>query len=86
MKRWFGVSENIGIDRATFDRRQAFTRALLAADQKKFHFSVVDVGAALCDQERCRASENGFPIYVDDNHLSRTEVTKLKQLFAVAFR
>ena len=86
LNRYFGISADVSVDRASFDRRQQFIRDLLAKLGVQYRFGVIDVGAALCSASKCIASEHGLPIYVDDNHLSRQEAINLRGLFVPAFR
>jgi hypothetical protein len=47
---------------------------------------MVDIGALLCGSAICGSTRNGNPIYVDDNHLSRSEALALAPAFVSTLR
>jgi hypothetical protein len=48
-------------------------------------FDVLDVAPYMCDDRLCRSTENGRPLYADDNHLSRTGAEKIRRVFTPVF-
>jgi hypothetical protein len=78
---------NISIDlpKPEFDARQEFTRELMRRLSETMGFEVLDVAPYMCDDRRCRSTENGRPLYADDNHLSRTGAEKIRRVFAPVF-
>jgi hypothetical protein len=48
-------------------------------------FDVLDAAPYLCDESLCRSTENGRPLYADDNHLSRAGAEKIRRVFAPVF-
>jgi peptidoglycan/LPS O-acetylase OafA/YrhL len=80
----FDRKEPIGVSREVFDARQRKVHELLDAGQGKGLFSVIDVGAKLCNDERCSATDQGIALYSDDNHLSASGANHISNLFSKA--
>lgn len=80
-----GLDMDIGVDRATYEGRQAPVRALMQRMTAEYaNLSVVDVGAALCRQAVCPAMAGDTVLYADDNHMSTAGALLLGPLFADA--
>ena len=71
----------LGVPYPVFAARQAFSREVLNRLSGEFGFALIDVGALMCDSELCPAEKEGIPLYVDDNHISRTTSVSLRGLF-----
>ncbi len=85
LRAWRGLDLDIGIDRATYDVRQAPVRDLLERMMAEHrHFSVIDVGAALCSDKSCPARIGDTVLYADDNHMSTAGALLLAPRFARA--
>lgn len=74
-----------GVRRGVFEERQHFVRKAFDDASRRLGIHVLDVGRRLCDRKRCRATEDGLPLYVDDNHLTRSTAIKLQDLFWPVF-
>ncbi|WGF86652.1 acyltransferase family protein [Marinivivus vitaminiproducens] len=74
-----------GVSRSVYDERQSFVRRAFSDMATRLDFSVLDIGRLLCDARECRATENGVPLYADDNHLNRTTAIALSGLFDPVF-
>lgn len=85
MTRRFGGEGITGVDRATYDRRQAQVHALLDPLARRGDVSVIDLGPALCDAEGCPFERDGVLLYSDDNHVSRSGALAIKATLARAF-
>ncbi|WP_083392593.1 acyltransferase family protein [Rhodobacter xanthinilyticus] len=80
--RLFGRQTDLGISKTTFEVRQTHARASLSAVSKQTGAELVDVGRVMCNADSCPATrEDGLPLYVDDNHVSRTTAVALAPLF-----
>ncbi|WP_084506849.1 acyltransferase family protein [Geminicoccus roseus] len=80
-----GETPEIGVDRRTFDVRQAYVRRVLSEASKEDGIRVLDVGNYLCDREQCRATEEGRALYFDDNHVTRSAALKYHRIFRPVF-
>ena len=65
-----GETEDFSISRQAFDAVQAPILEALAALDAMPRVRVIYPHLALCNETRCRAVEDGRPLYVDDDHLS----------------
>ena len=81
----YGVKADIGVDRATYDRRQRHAHAIIDPLAQRPNVSVIDLGPPLCDQERCPGERDNVVLYSDDNHLSRSGALAIKATLARAF-
>jgi hypothetical protein len=68
---WHGRNVDIRPLRAAFEDRNGIVLSALAGLGRRGPARVVHPHAALCDDARCRVEDDGRPLYVDDNHLSR---------------
>jgi peptidoglycan/LPS O-acetylase OafA/YrhL len=84
INKYFHNDKDVSVRRDVFDARQAFVRQLLSSLQARYHFTILDVSPFVCNAIECVASRNGTPIYVDDNHFSRTAAIAMKDIFAPA--
>ena len=81
----YGVEGIIGVERAVYDQRQRHAHALIDPLSQRPNVSVIDLGPALCDAERCPGERNDVVLYSDDNHLSRSGALAVKGTLARAF-
>jgi hypothetical protein len=81
-----GEEPDISVPRATFDERQEFVRQVFTRAAECGHIQVLDMGALLCDEQKCRATEDGRALYFDDNHLSRYAAIKYSEVFDQAVK
>lgn len=75
----------VSITREEYQRRHAFIWAVQDAAVKECGAKVLDPLPYLCDDARCYGSRNGWPLYVDDDHLSEFGNRLLVPLFAPLF-
>jgi hypothetical protein len=81
--QWFGRAAPPGPMLAAYrTRQQAVTEALAALAGRAI---VVDVGAALCRDNRCAVAEDGQALYADTHHLSAAGAIALAPALAGAF-
>lgn len=80
-----GIEPDIGVDRKIYDVRQNNVKLLLADASKNNSINVIDVGEWLCDENRCRATEDGKALYIDDNHLTAGAALKYSEMFDSLF-
>jgi len=82
-----GKPGQFGVPRALFDERQQFVRSVFNKLSNELGVTILDVGAQLCDQQRCNVvSPQGKLLYADDNHLSATGSVFLADIFAPAMK
>ena len=75
----------VGVDRATYEQRQGHAHALIDPLARHANVAVIDLGAALCDAERCPGERDGVVLYSDDNHISRSGAVAIKATLARVF-
>ena len=71
--------------RAAYDARQAFVRATLDRLARRYGVDEIDPAARLCGPQRCRLTEDGHPLYYDDDHLSVHGAQFLAPILAPVF-
>ncbi len=70
---------------ADYRARQARTRALFEGIRASHpEFETIALADVLCDAQHCRVSDNGQPLYYDDNHLSPRGVSLIEGKLAAA--
>ena len=81
-------NRNIRIDppRARVDARQRLERQVLVTAAARHNALLIDPTAAFCDETDCETERDGVPLYVDADHLTKSEAENLSPLFAGAFR
>jgi peptidoglycan/LPS O-acetylase OafA/YrhL len=84
--------EHIGLDhtdldipRAAFMRKNQFMLSVFSDMKQKFPVKFVWPHLALCSDTKCPVSENGRPIFFDDNHLSMLGAHKTSPLYDKIF-
>lgn len=78
-----GETGEFFVERARFDARQ--TNVFLALEAVRGQGAkVLYPHEILCDAARCRASEDGLPLYFDDDHLSLRGANRLRALLGQA--
>lgn len=80
-----GQSTSVSISRAAFDRRNDEILKVIAVAGKLDRVGLIYPHLAICNDQRCLASEGGHALYVDDNHLSPLGAAKLRGLFSTIF-
>jgi SGNH domain (fused to AT3 domains) len=68
-----------------FNDRQGFVLALFAAVAKEYHVGVVWPHQYLCDARFCRVQQDGRPLYIDDQHLTRSAAMSMSAIFNPIF-
>ncbi len=61
---------NLALTRQAYEARQRFVRPTLARLAARYRLIEIDPAARLCGPLRCRLTQDGRPLYYDDNHLS----------------
>lgn len=74
----------VGVPRAIFDARQQKVHEWLDSGAQQGLYTVLDVGALLCDTQYCVATRQGKSLYADDNHLSATGAKYIRSIFVPA--
>jgi peptidoglycan/LPS O-acetylase OafA/YrhL len=85
LARRYGVPGVMGVERAVYDGRQQHAHAIIDPLARRPNVSVIDLGPALCDAERCPGERGGVVLYSDDNHLSRSGAIAINDTLARAF-
>lgn len=80
-----GKSLEVRLSRSEYDRRHAFTWQMQDEAAKQCGARILDPLPYLCDQEYCYGSQDGLPIYSDDDHLNERGNKKLVPLFRTVF-
>jgi peptidoglycan/LPS O-acetylase OafA/YrhL len=68
-----------------FDDRQAFVLKLFATMNKKFKVRVVWPHQYLCNSSFCQVQKDGRPLYIDDQHLTRSATISMSEIFDPIF-
>jgi peptidoglycan/LPS O-acetylase OafA/YrhL len=76
--------EPVGVSRAIFDLRQRKVHDWLDEGARLGAYTVLDVGALLCNVDHCAATRDGKSLYSDDNHLSGTGAKYIGSIIAPA--
>ena len=81
------VSRRIHIrpTRQEFDDRQAFVMTLFADIAQKHNVQIVWPHKFLCDDHFCRVQQDGHPLYIDDQHLTRSAAISMSVIFDPIF-
>ncbi len=86
IKKLLGSTDyGIGLDKEIFNSRQSFVRETITRLGNNYKFHVIDIGKELCNSVICIGEDNGIPLYVDDNHLSKSEAINLSYVFKPVF-
>jgi peptidoglycan/LPS O-acetylase OafA/YrhL len=85
LSRRYGTEGVTGVGRAVYDQRQRKAHAIIDPLAQRPNVSVIDLGPALCDEERCPGERGGIVLYSDDNHVSRSGAVAIKDTLARAF-
>ena len=80
----FDGDTNIAVSRDVFEERQDYARRSFRELSERFEFELIDFGAVLCNDASCPGAVDGLPLFIDNNHVSRTTALKYKSLFADA--
>jgi peptidoglycan/LPS O-acetylase OafA/YrhL len=72
------ISKNfLSIDRQLYKKRNFLFNSFLFDMEDDFNLHIYDPDNLFCDQTRCFAFENNYPLYYDDDHLSSSGAKKL---------
>jgi hypothetical protein len=63
-----------------------YTFSMLEEVTKEFGVALIYPHKALCDERVCELSKYGYPLYVDDNHLSTFGAELISDTFLSIFR
>lgn len=81
-----GQAIDIKITRDAYEARHGFVRSVQDEAAKRCGAQLLDPLPYLCDHDYCYGSVDGFPIYVDDDHLSERGNRLLVPMFAAVFK
>ena len=65
--------------------RQVSVNAVFAENKDRYALTLVRPQDEMCDGDYCEVIESGVPIYLDDDHITRTYSLKLSHLFEPFF-
>jgi hypothetical protein len=77
--------EDINVSTADYAARHALVLSALQQARDKCGVRLLDPLPLLCKNGSCAGSENGFPLYSDDDHLSEYGNQRLVPLFRRIF-
>lgn len=80
-----GDTTDIDIPTASFWKRNATILSIFADAAKKYPIRFIWPQQVLCNDMVCPVSEGGYPLYLDDNHLSVFGVVKTASLYDAIF-
>ncbi len=80
-----GKQTEVSISMDAYRKRHAFIWEVQDEAAQRCGATILDPLPYLCDQERCYGSRNGWPLYVDDDHLSEFGNRLLVPMFAQVF-
>ncbi|MCF7700561.1 SGNH hydrolase domain-containing protein [Loktanella sp. M215] len=72
------------VSRDAVNARYEFANDILENFADKYDADIINVADALCTASSCSGVSHNLPLYVDDNHISRTTAISLKELFRPA--
>ena len=81
----FGQTADVFITLAAYQQRNAWVWAAQDAARDQCGIKILDPTATLCRDGRCYGSQNGRPLYSDDNHLSEFGNKLLVPMFRQVF-
>ena len=76
----------VKLARSTYHQRHSFTWSVQDEAAKQCGAKILDPLPYLCDEVYCYGSENGLPLYSDDDHLNELGNKKLTPLFSEIFK
>ncbi len=80
-----GKQVEVSVSMADYRQRHAFIWSVQDEAAQRCGARILDPLPYLCDRERCYGSRNGWPLYVDDDHLSEFGNRLLVPMFAQVF-
>ena len=80
-----GETSDINLLQSDYTQRQEIVQSILQEARADCGVQLLDPVPYLCKNGQCAGSENGVPLYTDDNHLSQTGSAKLLPLFIPTF-
>lgn len=81
----FGKNNDLSIPIEDYRKRNAWVWAAQDAARDQCGIKILDPTPYLCHDGRCYGSQNGMPLYVDDDHLSEFGNKLLVPMFAEVF-
>jgi len=81
-----GLNNDLSIPIADYQKRNAWVWAAQDAARDQCGIQILDPTVYLCRDGRCYGSQNGRPLYADDDHLSEFGNKLLVPMFAEVFR
>lgn len=81
-----GRNGEVKLARSTYHQRHSFTWSVQDEAVKQCGAEILDPLPYLCDEVYCYGSENGLPLYSDDDHLNELGNKKLTPLFSKIFK
>jgi peptidoglycan/LPS O-acetylase OafA/YrhL len=85
--------EHLGLDHTNLDvplsaflRKNQFILSVFADMKRKFPVNFIWPQLALCDESKCPVSDDGHPVFFDDNHLSLVGAHKTSYLYQKIFQ
>ncbi|MEY1660949.1 acyltransferase family protein [Isoalcanivorax beigongshangi] len=76
-----GQSQPVYISRARYAERHAYALSLQDQAVEQCGVRLIDITSALCDDQRCYGSDNGLPLYRDEDHLNEFGNQRLTPVF-----
>jgi hypothetical protein len=81
----FGQTDDFFVTRDAYQKRNAWVWAAQDAARDQCGIKILDPTPYLCHDGRCYGSQNGRPLYHDDDHLSEFGNKLLVPMFAEVF-
>lgn len=81
-----GMNDDLSIPIEAYRQRNAWVWAAQDAARDQCGIKILDPTRYLCHDDRCYGSQNGRPLYVDDDHLSEFGNKLLVPMFAEVFK
>lgn len=82
----FAFNDDMSISMEAYQKRNAWVWAAQDAARDQCGVKLLDPTPYLCRSGRCYGSQNGRPLYRDDNHLSEFGNALLLTMFAEVFQ
>jgi hypothetical protein len=82
----FGFKDDLFITMEEYKKRNAWVWAAQDAAHRQCGIKILDPTPYLCRSGKCYGSQNGRPLYSDDDHLSEFGNKLLVPMFAEVYR
>jgi len=80
-----GVKSRLAPTKDEFSTRQQFVLDSLSSFADAYNAKLILPHEALCDENVCNVENDGVPLYVDDDHISKSTATRISYLFDSIF-